>query len=132
MQKRILRACVCLAAAFVVPALAGPNDDAAAAYQRGDYATALRLWRSQAEQGDGTAQMALGFMYHDGEGVPKDLKRAYMWFYLAASNLPADRQSFLDAMEARDLTAKAMTPEQIAEARDMAGKCQAQHYKGCD
>jgi len=132
MRKQIFLACVCLAAAFTGVAWAGPREEAAAAYRRGDYATAFQLWRPLAEQGDGETQMALGFMYHEGEGVPKDLVRAYMWFFLAASNVPADQQGFHDAMFARDFTAKKMTPEQIAEARDMAYRCQAQRYRGCD
>ena len=112
--------------------MAAPEDDAAAAYRRGDYPAAFRIWHALAEQGDGEAQMALGFMYHDGEGVPKNLKLAYMWFYLAASLLPVDEQAFHDAFEARDLTAKQMTPDQIAEAREMAESCQARKYKDCD
>ena len=34
------------------PAVAGPFEDGAAAYAKGDYGTALRLWRPLAEQGD--------------------------------------------------------------------------------
>jgi hypothetical protein len=33
-------------------AAAGPLEDAMAAYERGDYATAVRLWRPLAEQGE--------------------------------------------------------------------------------
>lgn len=132
MRKRIVAACVCFATAFAGTATAGPNEDAAAAYGRGDYAAAFLLWHAQAELGDAAAQEVLGFMYHDGEGVSKDLVRAYMWFYLAASNYPAGEQDFLEAIEARDLTADEMTPAQIAEARAMAQACQAQQYKNCD
>ena len=132
MRKQIFLACVCLAAAFTGVAWAGPREEAAAAYRRGDYATAFQLWRPLAEQGDGETQMALGFLYHEGEGVPKDFVRAYMWFGLAMSNFSSNQEGFLDAMEAGNFTAKKMTPEQIAEARDMAYRCQAQRYKGCD
>jgi TPR repeat protein len=37
---------------LAAPAEAGPFEDASAAYERGDYATALRLWRPLADQGD--------------------------------------------------------------------------------
>jgi hypothetical protein len=45
------------------PAGAGPVEDAAAAYKRGDYATAMRLFRPLADEGDASAQVVLGFMY---------------------------------------------------------------------
>ena len=44
------------------PAGAGPVEDAAAAYKRGDYATAMRLFRPLADEGDASAQVVLGFM----------------------------------------------------------------------
>jgi hypothetical protein len=37
-------------------------DDGTAAYAQGDYATALRLWRPLAEQGNALAQSNLGTM----------------------------------------------------------------------
>jgi hypothetical protein len=55
---------------------AGPIEDGSAAYQRHDYETALRLLRGPAEQGSAEAQLLLGFMYHDGEGVPQDYAEA--------------------------------------------------------
>lgn len=112
--------------------MAGPNEEAATAYKRGDHAQAFRLWHAQAEQGDYDAQAMLAFMYHDGEGVAKDLVRAHMWFELSRSNSPANEQSWHDASDALDLTAKKMTAQQITEAREMAQKCQSQKYKNCD
>ena len=41
-----------------------------AAYERGDYATAMRGFRILVEQGDANAQFNLGSMYDFGEGVP--------------------------------------------------------------
>ena len=43
-----------------------------AAYQAGDFATALQEWTPLAEQGNSTAQYALGVMYDNGYGVPQD------------------------------------------------------------
>ena len=51
---------VCL---FTQPAVAGQFENATAAYERGDYATALQLLQPLAEQGDATAQYNLGIMY---------------------------------------------------------------------
>ena len=36
------------------------DEDGLAAYERGDYATALRLWRPLAEQGNALRQKILG------------------------------------------------------------------------
>lgn len=132
MLMRLVAANFCVVAALFGTAAAGVREDAVSAYQRGDFASAFRHWLTLAEQGEGSAQMMLGFMYHDGEGVPKDYVRAYMWFYLAASNLIANGQEFRDAIEARDLTAKAMSPAQIELAKEMARRCQGQDYKDCN
>ena len=35
----------------------------ASAFERGDYATALREWRPLAEQGNASAQAMLGYLY---------------------------------------------------------------------
>ena len=42
------------------PAVAGPFEDGEAAFSKGDYATALRLWQPLAQQGDARAQNGLG------------------------------------------------------------------------
>ena len=62
MKQRIngLFAGVVLALVLFGAAAAGPLEDATAAYQRGDYATALRLLRSLADHGDAIAQANLG------------------------------------------------------------------------
>ena len=48
--------------ALAVPAIAGPFEDGFAAYQRGDYATAMQLWLPLADQGDAVAQYNLGVL----------------------------------------------------------------------
>ena len=63
---------------------AGPFDDALAAANRGDYATAFRLYRPLADQGNASAQDNLGLMYAKGEGVPQNNAEAVKWFRLAA------------------------------------------------
>jgi TPR repeat protein len=78
--------------------VAGPGADASAAYGRGDYATALRLWRPLAEQGAAIAQVSLGIMYLEGEGVPKDYAEAFKWFRKAADQGDANAQSLLGGM----------------------------------
>ena len=65
-------------------AAAGPFEDGVAAYKRGDYATALRLLRPLAAQGNAAAQYLLGLMYGRGDGVPQDDAEAVKWYRLAA------------------------------------------------
>jgi hypothetical protein len=51
-------------------------DEGIAAYERGDYETALRELYPLAEQGDAKAQNNLGDMYCYGHGVPQDYAEA--------------------------------------------------------
>jgi uncharacterized protein len=63
---------------------ADPLEDWQAAYKRGDYATALKLLRPLAEQGNANAQSNLAWMYEQGHGVPQDFKEAMKWYRSAA------------------------------------------------
>jgi TPR repeat protein len=54
------------------------------AYQRGDYATALREWQPLAEQGQADSQHQLGLLYANGKGVTKDDAKARQWYEKAA------------------------------------------------
>ena len=105
-----------LVLSFASSVAAGPLEDADAAVKRRDYATALRLIRPLAEQGDASAQYNLGVFYDNGLGVPQDHVRALMWFNLAAAQGKEGAATF------RDLVARLMTPEQIAEAQRLASE----------
>ena len=70
--------------ATVATAAAEPIEDAGAAHERGQYATALRLLRPLADHGVAEAQRELGFMYYNGEGVPQNYTEAVKWYRLAA------------------------------------------------
>ena len=54
------------------------------AAKEGNFATATRLWRPLAEQGNANAQFSLGNMYQFGDGVVKDHKIAAQWYERAA------------------------------------------------
>ena len=69
-------------------------------------------------QGHADAQYVLGAMYGNGTGVPQDYVNAHMWFNLAAS------RGNVESVRNRDAIAARMTPAQIAEAQDLARKCQ--------
>ncbi len=70
--------CAGLMLGLTAPAWAG-SKEGVAAYQRGDYATALREFRTLAEQGMADGQTSLGFMYERGLGVPQDYAKALGW-----------------------------------------------------
>jgi hypothetical protein len=67
-----------------ITANAGSLEDAIAADARGDYATAMRLLRPLAEQGNADAQESLGKIYKWGKGVPQDKAEAAKWYAKAA------------------------------------------------
>jgi TPR repeat protein len=58
--------------------------DGVAAYETGDYTTALKEWRPLAEQGDAQAQNNLGMMYDYGYGVPENDAKTVRWYRKAA------------------------------------------------
>jgi TPR repeat protein len=98
---------------FVDFVAAGPLEDADAAVKKRDYATAVRIIRPLAEQGDARAQYTLGVFYDNGLGVPQDRVTSYMWFDLSAAQGKDGAAAF------RDLIARRMTPAQIAEAQKL-------------
>lgn len=59
-------------------------DKGASAYKRGDYETALAVFRPLAENGEAKAQSILGLMYSYGEGVPVDYRESARWYRRAA------------------------------------------------
>jgi TPR repeat protein len=120
------------------------------AYNRGDFAAALREWQPLAEQGDARAQFSFGLLYENGDGVPRDYAKARQWYEKAAAQGDAKAQLYLgmqysfgqggpvDLVQAymwyslaagngnahapgyRDDLSRQMTPAQIAEAQKRA------------
>ena len=74
---------------------AGPLEDGAEALKRHDYATAMKLWRPLAENGDPTAEFRLGTIYDLGLGVPKDVQEAAHWYELSGTHGNAGAQFWL-------------------------------------
>ncbi|MBG99997.1 MAG: hypothetical protein CMN58_06600 [Solibacterales bacterium] len=79
-----------------------------------DHAKALKWYRNAAEQGDAKAQFNLGYMCRNGEGMPSDYVQAYKWYKLAAVHGNTNYQKL------RDLVAKRLSPDQLAEAEKLA------------
>jgi TPR repeat protein len=105
---------------------AGPWEDGMAAYNRGDYVPAIRVFRALAEQGNAKAQNVLGVMSRNGEGVPKNPVRAHMWFSFAAKRGDAKAKA-----ELRDMS-RTMTAQEISQAEAMAQACEASGYRQCE
>jgi len=97
-MRRLLLVIVLFLALWTGTAQAGPFEDGVAATQRGDFATALRLWKPLAEQGHASAQYFLALMYGDGEGVPQDDAEAVKWYRRAAEQGHASAQNNLGFM----------------------------------
>jgi hypothetical protein len=55
----------------------------------------------------------------EGQGVPQDYAKAYMWYIFAASRFPPGEWRD-NAVNNRDIVAKKMTPAQISEAQKLA------------
>ena len=156
-MKRIAIAAVLLVM-LVGPARAG-FDEGVTAYERGDYATALKEFRPLAEQGHAKAQSILGVMYHGGDGVPQDYADALKWHRMAAEQGYARAQletglmyrhglgaphDFIQAhtwfdlaaeqgntlgRKYRDNLAKEMTPADISKAQAMAREWLENHQE---
>ena len=77
---------------------AGQLEDARAAYNRGDYASAYRLWRLLAGQGNADARNNIGMMYEYGFGIDQDFSQAVDWYRLAALQGNSGAQNNLGTM----------------------------------
>jgi uncharacterized protein len=82
-------------------AIAGQLVDGWLAYQRSDYAEALRIWGQLADQGLAGAQFDLGFMYANGHGVPQNYEQALFWYREAADQGYAYAQDEVGSMYAK-------------------------------
>ncbi len=80
--RRLILAGV-FAAALSTPALAD-FEAGWGAYQQGDFATALAVWRPLAEAGEARAQFNLGIMFDQGRGVARDRESAIGWLRKAS------------------------------------------------
>jgi TPR repeat protein len=116
--------------------IAGPRGDATAeanaAFQKGDYAKALKLARPLADAGDPRAQAIVGFAYYRGRGVTHDDAEAAKWLHRAADQADAPARFTLGVMygEGRGV------PQDFAEAAQWyrlaaeQGDAQAQYNLG--
>ena len=128
-MKRLVIAGGLIAAALFLgasAARAGPWEDGMAAYNRGDYAPAIQLFRPLAKQGNAKAQAAIGAMYRKGQGVAKSSVHAFMWLSLAAARGDAVARTEMTEMS------RTMSAAEQAQAREMMQACEASDYRNCE
>ena len=156
-----LTVAIAFLAMLSAPAIAQDLEKGVAAYRAGDYAAALQEFEPLADQGDAEAQLNLGGMYWNGDGVIQDYAKSVKWFQLAAEQGNAFAQGALGRMYAkgqgglqdqlrahmwyniasangddkagdwRDKLAKQMTSATIEKAQAMARECFSSDYKKC-
>ncbi len=81
-------------------------------------AEGARWYQFAADQGDTVSQLSLGTMYVNGRGVPRNFVEAYKWLSIVSRS---DKRTAVEqALEVRGLIELIMTPEQIAEAKQLA------------
>ena len=92
MRKLLLGLVIGMAA---MPATAQSVRDGIEAWQKGDTAGAVAIWRPLAEKGDADAAFNLGQAYRLGKGVVIDLSQAQNWLERAARSGHVDAQTTL-------------------------------------
>lgn len=96
------------------------------AFEKKDYATALKEWQPIAQRGDANAQYNLGLMYAKGTGVAQDLKQAAQWYEKAAQQGVAAAQYNLGVMYANGQG----VPKDMQKAADWYQKAADQGIEG--
>jgi len=89
-------------------------DTGISAYVKGDFTEARTVLEPLANAGDGQAQYYIGLMFKRGVAYPRNYVQAYVWFSLSAA------QNTKNAATARDELESLMTPQQRAEAQQLA------------
>jgi hypothetical protein len=136
-------------------------DDGWAAFQKGDYATALKLLMPMAQKGNAVAELDIGIMYFGGKGLPQDRREAAKWFkasaeqgvlgaqnnlgiaYATGDGVPrnlvlaymwfslAADQGGTISAKYRDHVATELTPEELKSAQSLAAQCKDSKYQNC-
>ena len=81
---------------------------------------------SNAKDGYPLAQLKLGFMYHAGSGVERNLMLSYVWHTLAWSRDRKIGRKYVENISAK------LEGWEIAEAKRITRRCRASSFKDCD
>jgi hypothetical protein len=93
-----ISAALLLSAVIAVDACASAGTEVARrAYDKGNYAEALKQLQPLAESGDTSAQVLLGTMYANGKGIAQDDAQAALWYEKAANAGDTQAQTLLSS-----------------------------------
>ncbi len=109
--------CVCQ------PAIAGMREGVAA-YNAGRFDLALDEFTAAANQGSAEAQVSLGVMYENGQGVLRDYEKALMWYRKAADQGHFGAQNNIGLMYA----AGRGVPKNAGQAQEWFSKAAEQGF----
>ncbi len=159
-MKRCLMASILLVGMAILAAgcATDSNQNGFKAYRSGDYVAAKQELTALAEQGDDQAQLYLGLMYRDGQGVMPDIREAEKWLQrsaeqenvaarIALGSIYADRQGLIhddvkalmwfnfalvlgssEAASLREDLLVRMTPVQVKEAQQLGREFKSEKY----
>ncbi|MDC1293274.1 sel1 repeat family protein [Amylibacter sp.] len=68
------------------------------AAKAGDYATAMKIWKPLALDGNSKAQFGIGILYFSGHGIAQNYPEAKRWLMLAANQKNSEAMVTLGAM----------------------------------
>jgi len=92
---------------------------------RSDPALGFNCYRSEAIKGNPKAQLKLGFAYHDGIGVEKNLVLSYVWHTVAWSRDGKIGRRYVDRVS------KELNVAELDEAKTLTRKCKDSSFKDC-
>jgi TPR repeat protein len=116
------------AALFVVVApLSADFSAGLAAYNKADYATALKEWQPLADGGSRDAQYNVALLYLDGKGVARNYDEALKWLQRAANQGQLEAQHDLGASYGKGEIVK----RDYVQAYKWLSLCAAKGNAGC-
>ena len=92
MKLKVLVSILLISTGWVNTAFADAGHDA---YKNENYSKAMRIWKSEADDGNAHAQYSIGYLYYYGEGVLKDEKKGLEWNEKDAFNGSVAAQRFM-------------------------------------
>ena len=92
-------------------------NQAIAAVQKGDYATAFKILEPLAKKGDATAQHNLAVLYQDGLGTTADAKQALHWYEKSAAQGNKQAAYTLQQLEALEKNNGSLKTQMLNEAQ---------------
>lgn len=96
-------------------------DSGVAAFDNKEYKVAFKELMLVAEQGNHSAQIRIGSMYFEGQGVAQNYVLAHMWFNISRANGNENASYW------RGQAASKLTPELIYRSQLMAGEWMEKH-----